>query len=215
MKKYILILFVILTLKGESQEIGISGFYQADLMYDARPGITINYIQKINNVFSISVSSDYQYITSPYTTYSFIGPGGYIYYNKPKLNMTNLGISFFLTLAETEKVNFLLGSRPSVYYILGNISVHEERDEYNYETGETENTIEKNYRRYTKFFKYGYTNDFLFQIKKTFIPHTSFNFKLSTGYIFEGSRQTGCLLSFFDIYAPQIKICAGLSYKFK
>jgi len=209
-KVFILILVLFFTIyKSEGQEIGLTGFYQADLLFSPRPGATINFKKEINNIFSVDFEYGNQYIKEAYHTGSF----DYSETIEAKDYIHNLGVSFLISVYNSNRVNIQIGSKYSAFLITGKENVTALT--YMPTSDTTFSVTEKKYVNYPfDFYYYSYSNELRFKIKKVLIPNISVNFNLSSGFIFHGTHQSGCVIMLPDIFAPYGRFGIGLSYRF-
>ncbi len=209
MKQLTLIIsFFFIVLSLSSQEIGLSGFYQDDLLYDARQGASVNYTHSFGKIFSSDLNLSYQYTNKPYNTG---GLGGSTYHN-PKFNITDLGLTFFTTLYD-DKLKIMLGTKHSLYYIFGNDYI---KYKYWEDNSEGEHIIEESEKNiYHISFYYSPSSELKFQIKDVMIPNLSLNINLSAGIILNGATVSGCIRLPYHILAPFGRASFGVSYNFR
>ncbi len=209
MKQLTLILsFFFIVLSLSSQEIGLSGFYQADLIYDARQGGSVNYTHSFSNIFSSDLKLSYQYTDKPYNTGGLEGST----YHNPKFNITDLGLTFFTTLYDN-KLKIMLGTKHSLYYIFGNDYI---KYKYWKDYSDGEHIMEEDEKNmYHISFYYSPSNELKFQIKDVIIPNLSLNINLSAGIILNGATVSGCIRLPHHIFAPFGRVSFGVSYNFK
>lgn len=210
-KKSFIIFFVIIIFQQYSfaQEVGISVFFQEDLLYNTRPGVSVSYTKNFNNIFSLEFEYGNQYIKQTYTTSNF-------YFNSKvnaKVFMNNLSVSPLISIVNKKRFTFQIGSKHTLFFVAGKENVHQTT--YDFVNDTTINLIENDYTRNPLKPYYSYSNEFKFKFKEIFIPQVSIIINLSAGYIFNGSRFSGCVVMPTDIFAPYGRINLGISYKFK
>jgi len=209
-KIVILVLFIVSfhSYKLYGQEIGISGFYQVDRLYDARPGISICYTKHFNDIFSAELEYGNQYIKQKYTTSNELSS------NKidAEIFMNNISISFLLSVVNMDKFQLQIGNKPTFVYIFGNENVHQTY--YEYAENNTINIQEKDFTRNPNKSYYSSSKEIRIKFKEVIIPNLSINVKLSGGYILNGARVSGCLVMPYDIWAPYGRVGIGISYNF-
>ena len=207
--KTILLSFLFFLLTNSNlfgQEVSFMGFYQGDLLYNARPGISLSYTENFNDIFSLEFEYGNQYISQRY----HISNMEFSSRIDARIFMNNISISPIITVANTKKIQVSIGSKHSLFYILGKEYV--ESSYYNYIDENHFSIEENNYTRNPKDAYYSYSNELRFKLKEVFIPKMSLNFNLSAGFIFNGSRISGCLVTPTDIWAPYGRIGLGVSY---
>ncbi len=209
LKKITLIFLLFYSNNVFGQEINLSGFYQADLLYDARPGISISYAKNFKKPFLLELEYGNQYINQEYTT-SYELSSSIV---NAKVFMNNLSLNFLVSVINRKYFAFQLGPKNTLFYINGNEDVHSKVFEYINEADYYYKEVD--YTRNPKKAYYSFSNEFRFKFKEVFTPKISLFLNISAGFIINGSRTSGCVISTTDTWAPYSRIGLGISYNLK